>query len=230
MFPRTAHIRSVPVTSTVESSPPGGESLATRVDACLPQTQCTRCGFRDCRDYAQAVAAGAADFNRCAPGGDVTLHALAALLGLPPKPIDPACGSGSVRERAVIDEARCIGCRKCLDACPVDAIVGAHRSLHTVLAGECSGCGLCLPPCPVDCIAMEPATSADRTPWPQYDQAESVRWRKRAEARRLRLAADKAANRRAAATAARVPPPAQMREEIRAAVERVRARKGNRKG
>lgn len=130
---------------------------ADAIDALLPQTQCTRCGYAGCRPYADAVANGAADFNQCPPGGQLTIDALAALLGREPKPLNPANGVDSAPMVALIDEDRCIGCAKCLPACPVDAIVGAHRFMHTVIAAQCNGCELCLPPCPVDCISLVPA-------------------------------------------------------------------------
>ena len=140
-----------------------GESLADRVDALLPQTQCTRCGYAGCRPYAEALAAGAAKPDQCPPGGDHTAAALAALLGLAAGGVDPAYGREAPPQVAVIDEAACIGCAKCLPACPVDAIVGARRMLHTVITAECSGCELCLPPCPVDCITLVPSAA---TPLP----------------------------------------------------------------
>ena len=127
------------------------------IDALLPQTQCGRCGFSGCHPYAAALAAGTTALNRCPPGGAATITALAALLGREPLPLDPACGIEAPAQVARIDEALCIGCTKCLPACPVDAIVGASKHMHTVIATECTGCGLCLPPCPVDCIVlMEP--------------------------------------------------------------------------
>jgi electron transport complex protein RnfB len=131
-----------------------GLSLADKLDALLPQTQCTRCGYAGCRPYAEAVAAGSAGIDQCPPGGDGTAAALATLLGQAIRPVNPAFGAEGPPLVAVIDESVCIGCAKCLPACPVDAIVGARRQLHTVLAAECSGCELCLPPCPVDCISM----------------------------------------------------------------------------
>ena len=127
------------------------------IDVWLPQTQCTRCGYPRCRVYAEAIATGAADFNQCPPGGDATIMALAHLLDAAPKPLDPAFGPHTAHQRAIIDEPVCIGCRKCLDVCPVDAIVGARKLMHTVLDAECNGCALCLPVCPVDCIALLPA-------------------------------------------------------------------------
>jgi electron transport complex protein RnfB len=135
-------------------------ALVERLDALLPQTQCTRCGFAGCRPYAEALAAGVTTADRCPPGGDATAEALAGALGVPARPVDPACGTVGPPRVAVIDEAACIGCAKCLPACPTDAIVGARRQLHTVIAAECSGCELCLPPCPVDCIRMVETASA----------------------------------------------------------------------
>ena len=129
-------------------------TLVDCIDALLPQTQCTRCGYPACRDYAQAIAHGEADINQCPPGGHVGIEALASLLGREPKPLNPANGIEKPREVAVIDEAVCIGCTKCIAACPVDAIVGAAKLMHTVITDECSGCELCIAPCPVDCIAM----------------------------------------------------------------------------
>ncbi|HJW81656.1 MAG TPA: RnfABCDGE type electron transport complex subunit B, partial [Acidiferrobacterales bacterium] len=150
-----------------------------RIDACLPQTQCTQCGYPRCRAYAEALARGTAEINQCPPGGDITIAMLSALLMLPPAPLDPHFGAHGPRTRAVIDEALCIGCRKCLDACPVDAIVGARKLMHTVIAAECTGCGLCLPPCPVDCIALLAVTPATGDAWPEYTRAETAHWRLR---------------------------------------------------
>jgi electron transport complex protein RnfB len=134
--------------------------LSERIDALLPQTQCTRCGYPNCRDYAQAIARGDADINQCPPGGQAGIDALANLLRRQAKPLNPANGVEKAREVAVIDEEVCIGCTKCIAACPVDAIVGAAKLMHTVIAEECSGCELCIAPCPVDCIAMLPAANA----------------------------------------------------------------------
>jgi electron transport complex protein RnfB len=135
-------------------------ALADQLDLLLPQTQCTRCGYAGCRPYAEALAAGAADIDQCPPGGAATAAALAALLGRAAKPVNPAFGAEGPPQVAVIDETVCIGCTKCLPACPVDAIVGARRQLHTVIAVECNGCELCLPPCPVDCITLVDAAPA----------------------------------------------------------------------
>jgi electron transport complex protein RnfB len=126
----------------------------------LPQTQCGRCSFTGCRPYATALAEGTADINQCPPGGNATAAALANLLGRPVKEIDPRFGvMPSTPMVAWIEEPACIGCTKCIQACPVDAIVGASRFMHTVIAAQCTGCELCIPPCPVDCIEMRPAPS-----------------------------------------------------------------------
>jgi electron transport complex protein RnfB len=130
--------------------------LVERIDALLPQTQCTRCGYPTCRAYAEAIADDRADINQCPPGGTDGVIALARLLGRDPKPLDPAHGIEEAPVVALIDEDVCIGCTKCIQACPVDAIVGAAKRMHTIIAHECTGCGLCLPPCPVDCIALVP--------------------------------------------------------------------------
>jgi electron transport complex protein RnfB len=132
-------------------------SLADRLDALLPQTQCTQCGFAACRPYADALAAGATDVNRCPPGGEPVIVALAALTGRAVKPLDPACGEHVGLQVAVIDEAACIGCTLCIQACPIDAIIGAQNRMHVVLPSLCSGCELCVAPCPVYCITLEPA-------------------------------------------------------------------------
>lgn len=137
-----------------------GESLADRLDELLPQTQCTRCGFAGCRPYAEALADGRAGPDQCPPGGDATAAALAELLGLAPRAVRHEFGVPGPPRVAVIDEAACIGCAKCLPACPVDAILGARRQMHTVVAAECNGCELCLAPCPVDCIVMQPSGEA----------------------------------------------------------------------
>ena len=152
---------------------------AARIDALLPQTQCTRCGYTGCLPYAQAIADGRAQINQCPPGGSATIHALAELLGREFIALNPAHGVESAPRVAWIDEARCIGCARCLPPCPVDAIVGAAKHLHTVIADRCTGCELCLAPCPVDCIEMRPSpTSAG-------NQAALNRERYHAHTRRL---------------------------------------------
>jgi electron transport complex protein RnfB len=136
------------------------ERLVEQLNALLPQTQCGRCTFTGCKPYAEAMASGAADINQCPPGGDHTAAALARLIGRPERPVDPKFGVMPAQAHvAWIDEAACIGCTKCIQACPVDAIVGASRLMHTVIAAECTGCELCIPPCPVDCIVMRPRSA-----------------------------------------------------------------------
>ena len=130
------------------------DPLVDKIDAILPQTQCGQCGFPGCKPYAEAIAKGESDINKCPPGGDDGIKRLAELLGVDPKPL----GEGlepKPRAVAVIDEDTCIGCTLCIQACPVDAIVGAAKQMHVIVADQCTGCELCLPPCPVDCISME---------------------------------------------------------------------------
>lgn len=129
-------------------------NLADAIDALLPQTQCTKCGYQGCRPYAEAIARGDADINQCPPGGAAGIRKLAQLLGRSQKAINPANGVEKPRTAALIDESRCIGCMLCVHACPVDAIVGSPKQMHTVLTELCTGCDLCVPPCPVDCIEM----------------------------------------------------------------------------
>jgi len=140
--------------SRAEQYLPTHGSLADRIDAVLPQTQCTRCGYPACRPYAEAIASGEADINRCPPGGHAGIETLARLTGRPVSPLDPACGTEQPLRFAHIVAKDCIGCTKCIRACPVDAIIGGPQRLHAVLADRCTGCELCLAPCPVDCIAM----------------------------------------------------------------------------
>jgi len=137
---------------------------ADDIDALLPQTQCTRCGYAGCRPYAEAIASGLAEINQCPPGGSATIEALAALLGRPARPLNPAYGVEGAELVAQIDEEACIGCARCLPPCPVDAIVGASKQMHTVLLALCTGCELCVAPCPVDCIAMVPRASIAAAP------------------------------------------------------------------
>jgi len=137
---------------------------ANELDALLPQTQCTRCGYSGCRPYAEAMAAGLAAINQCPPGGAATIAALAAHLGRPLLPLNPANGVEGPLLVAQIDEEACIGCARCLPPCPVDAILGAHQQMHSVLLGLCTGCELCVAPCPVDCITMVPRASLPAAP------------------------------------------------------------------
>ena len=133
------------------------DPLIDRVNDLLPQTQCAQCGYPGCRPYAKAIVAGEVTINRCAPGGDTTIMALARLLEREPLQLDTAFGHAQPQRVAVIDEALCIGCIRCLEVCPVDAITGAPRFMHTVITDRCTGCELCVPPCPVDCIDLVPA-------------------------------------------------------------------------
>ncbi len=152
------------------------------VDALLPQTQCTRCGYTGCRPYAEAIVAGEADINQCPPGGAATIEALARLTGRPALPLNPANGIEKPREVAYILEEHCIGCTKCLPACPVDAILGANKRMHTVIVSECTGCELCIAPCPVDCIVMVPDTAQAGAARGPIDAEEAAHFRRRYEA------------------------------------------------
>jgi electron transport complex protein RnfB len=132
-----------------------GNDAVEQINKLLPQTQCGRCGFAGCRPYAEALAAGTAKINQCPPGGETTIKALGRLLDKQPIALDPDCGIHKPASVAVIAEDACIGCAKCLQACPVDAILGAPRYMHTVISAECTGCELCIAPCPVDCIDLK---------------------------------------------------------------------------
>ncbi len=135
------------------------DDLPRAIDALLPQTQCTQCGFDGCRPYAHAIAAGDAGINQCPPGGEAVIARIARLTGRPAIALNPENGEYRAPQVAVIDEEICIGCTKCIQACPVDAIVGASKLMHTVIASWCTGCELCIPPCPVDCIALDPVAA-----------------------------------------------------------------------
>jgi electron transport complex protein RnfB len=158
-------------------------ALADAIDALLPQTQCTKCGYAGCRPYAEAIAAGAAQINQCPPGGAAGIAKLARLLDRPAIPLNPDNGVEGPLRVARIDEALCIGCTLCIQACPVDAIVGAAKRMHTVVAQWCTGCDLCVPPCPMDCIAMIPVE-----PPRVWTQADAAAARARFAARRMRVA------------------------------------------
>jgi len=194
-------------------------TLAARIDGVLPQTQCTRCGYAGCQPYADALASREAELNRCPPGGDAVIVALAALTDRPRKDLNPDCGTPGPLLVAVIDEAACIGCTLCIQACPVDAIIGAQKRMHAILPSLCSGCELCVAPCPVDCITMAPA----QRDWSAAD-ADAARIRHRA--RNARVARrERVANRRAAG----VPGPGGRDERqaaVAAALARARARRG----
>ena len=142
------------------TAPNDAADLVERLDRLLPQTQCGQCGYAGCRPYAEAMAAGEADVDRCPPGGNAGARALAHVLGVAAKPYDRSRGEHKLPLVAVIVEADCIGCTKCIQACPVDAIIGAAKHMHTVIEPLCTGCELCVPACPVDCIVLEPARPA----------------------------------------------------------------------
>lgn len=176
---------------------------SAQIDALLPQTQCTRCGYAGCRPYADAIAAGEADINQCPPGGGTTIQALAALLGRRVIALNPANGVEAPARVAWIDESRCIGCAKCLAPCPVDAIVGASKFMHTVLVDRCTGCELCIPPCPVDCIELRAAPIGAHNDAPlnrERFEAHNARIRRRSEVRQREITAVKAALAQNAAT------------------------------
>jgi len=192
-------------------------TLADRIDAALPQTQCRRCGYDGCRPYADAVADGV-PINRCPPGGDELIVALAAITRRPAIALDDAFGAPGPLAVARIDEAACIGCTLCIDACPVDAIVGAAKRMHTVLPALCTGCALCMPPCPVDCIAMIDAGRA----W-SVEDARAARERYLARNRRIEA--------RATPPVAEPPPDrerAKRQATVAAALARARVRRAAR--
>ena len=168
-------------------------SLFDRINSALPQTQCTRCGYTDCAAYAQAIALNEAGINQCPPGGTEGIRRLSDITGLPVQPLNPLNGLESPRAVAVIDEAWCIGCTLCIKACPVDAIVGSNKTMHTVIEAACTGCELCLPACPVDCISLENVTGT-RTGWNAWSEREAETARIRYEIHSYRSSQDKRKN------------------------------------
>ena len=203
--------------------------LINRIDACLPQTQCTRCGYPRCIDYAEAVAHGQAKINQCPPGGMTTINKLAQLLSRPVEPLDPKYGAHTPRVRAIIDESRCIGCTLCIDVCPVDAIVGANKRMHTVIAEHCTGCELCLPPCPVDCIDLIAASPVPPvSDWPEYGAAEVIAARRRnlRHIKRTQQQAEQIALTRLHRTLRGTRGKRQIREEIDKAISRANTTRG----
>lgn len=226
------------------SAPSNIVDLADHVENLLPQTQCTKCGYPACRPYAEAIASGEASYNQCPPGGAEGIARLAKLLDRPIIALDASHGSERPRPVAVIDEAICIGCTLCIQACPVDAIVGAAKQMHTVLPDWCTGCDLCVAPCPVDCIRMVDI-SGERTGWDAWSQAQADAARARHDFRSSRLKREKEENeaRLAAKAAAKLralneetaSTPAQLAEQqrkktiIQAAIERTRIRQAGSK-
>lgn len=214
--------------------------LADRIEDLLPQTQCTKCGYPACRPYAEAVANGTANYNQCPPGGAEGIARLAAVLGKPVIPLNPVNGVERPRPLAVIDESLCIGCTLCIQACPVDAIVGAAKQMHTVLNDLCTGCDLCVAPCPVDCIAMVDVTPG-MTGWNAWSQQQAdaardrhqfrvARLRREKEENDARLAAKAAAKLKAVAIEAAQSPEEKAAADrkkaiIQAAMERARLKK-----
>lgn len=151
-----------------------GDPVVEKIDAILPQTQCGQCTYPGCRPYAEAIAKGEADINQCPPGGEAVIKALADLLDRDPKPLNEEHGQHGGKTVVVIDEQECIGCTLCIQACPVDAILGAAKQMHTIITDECTGCDLCIPPCPVDCIHIIPVEEDIHTwkwPFPEPDAA-----------------------------------------------------------
>jgi electron transport complex protein RnfB len=213
---------------------------ADQIENLLPQTQCTKCGYAACRPYAEAIADGSANYNQCPPGGQQGIVRLASYLGKPVIPLNPFNGIEKPVSRAFIDEAICIGCTLCIQACPVDAIVGAAKHMHTVLPELCTGCDLCVAPCPVDCISMIEVTPG-RTGWDAWSQTQADAARERHDFRTQRLLREKQENddRLAAKAAAKLretesedtSTPEQKAEQarkkaiIQAAIERARLKK-----
>jgi len=225
----------------------GEATLAGRLLDALPQTQCTRCGYPDCAAYVQAMAQGEADINQCPPGGEQGVARLAAILQVPVKALNPEFGTEGPRSVAFVDEAWCIGCTLCIDACPTNAIFGTHKRMHTVIEAYCTGCELCLPVCPVDCIQLETVRAApmdaDPSPptgWKAWSPAQADTARQRYAAATTRRASTKAARTAAKAAQAqekladlaahsRISDPIVLDHKkavILAAMERARQRKG----
>jgi electron transport complex protein RnfB len=173
------------------------KTLADQIEDLLPQTQCTKCGYPACRPYAEAIARGEAGINQCPPGGMEGVARLASVTGRPVIPINPANGVERPRPVAFIDESLCIGCTLCIQACPVDAILGAAKQMHTILPSLCTGCDLCVAPCPVDCIAMIPRTddpASEPTGWAAWSQEQADAARARHDFRTERLRREKEEN------------------------------------
>ncbi|MEA5097959.1 MAG: electron transport complex subunit RsxB [Burkholderiaceae bacterium] len=208
--------------------------LADQIEDLLPQTQCSKCGYPSCHRYAQAIARGEAEINQCPPGGAAGIARLAALLGKPPLPLNPENGVERPRSVALIDETLCIGCTLCIQACPVDAIIGSAKLMHTVVSDFCTGCDLCVPVCPVDCITMMPV-SGERTGWAAWSQAQADAARARHNTHTARLQrerneheamlAERATRLNTAATAEDQAEKDRKKALIQVALERVRQKK-----
>lgn len=168
-------------------------TLADHINNLLPQTQCTKCGYPACQAYAHAIADGNASYNQCPPGGQEGINRLAKLLGKASIPLNPANGTEKPRTIAFIEEATCIGCTLCIQACPVDAIMGANKQMHTVIPELCTGCDLCVAPCPVDCITMLPTVNTS-TAWQAWTQEQADGAKYRYQQREQRLIREKQEN------------------------------------
>jgi len=193
-------------------------TLSLRILEVLPQTQCTRCGYPDCAAYAGAIAGGEAAINQCPPGGDEGIHRLAAVTSHAYLPLNPDNGVQAPRSVVWIDENWCIGCTLCIDACPVDAIIGTHKRMHTVIESACTGCELCLPVCPVDCMLLE-NVSGDATGWDAWSASAAEQARQRYAARQARLSAP--------VVAARSLPETHKQSRVEAALARAKAQTDN---
>lgn len=193
-------------------------TLSLRILEVLPQTQCTRCGYPDCAAYADAIAGGEAAINQCPPGGDEGIHRLAAVTSQAYLPLNPDNGVQAPRSVVWIDENWCIGCTLCIDACPVDAIIGTHKRMHTVIEAECTGCELCLPVCPVDCMLLE-NVSGEASGWDAWSAASADKARKRYADRQARLAAP--------VVAAPSLPETHKQSRVQAALARAKAQTAN---
>lgn len=195
--------------------------LADTIDAALPQTQCGKCGHAGCRPYAEAIASGAADIDQCPPGGDESIREIARVLGVPAKQLNARFGAAKPPAVALIEESLCIGCTLCIQACPVDAIVGAAKVMHTVIATECTGCELCIPPCPVDCIRMvETGEVLDAL----QRRARADHSRARFQARTRRLQRERAERAERLASCHEAVEAAQKRAIVQRAIERAQQR------
>ncbi len=198
-------------------------SLIQKIDALLPQTQCTQCDYPRCYDYAEAIAKDQADINQCPPGGDITIYALAELTGKQAKPLNPENGEHEPKLIALIEESACIGCKLCIKACPVDCIIGAGKRMHTIIQDECTGCKLCIPACPTDCISLKPSPelSANAPPsrWLEFSQPQVDKARRRTNQKIARETKKKAEQEKRRSIKKRDA----LQQEIQAALARKRA-------